>query len=125
MTQTGPTHHGWKGDDATMGSKRARARRRYALGPCEQCGEPGTDRHHIDGNTGNNASANIAILCRGCHIKLDGRLDRIQKLSSEKRLAQTHCKRGHEYTPENTYVHRGKRACRICKTAARERWRAR
>ena len=26
------------------------------------------------------------------------------------------CKRGHEYTPENTYVqHAGRRACRTCK----------
>lgn len=26
----------------------------------------------------------------------------------------THCKRGHEFTPENTYMHRGKRDCRTC-----------
>ncbi len=29
--------------------------------------------------------------------------------------AKTHCKRGHEFTPENTYVlKRGGRSCRIC-----------
>jgi hypothetical protein len=28
--------------------------------------------------------------------------------------AQTHCKHGHEFTPENTYLYRGKRNCRIC-----------
>ena len=27
---------------------------------------------------------------------------------------KTHCKRGHEYTPENTYVWRGMRDCREC-----------
>lgn len=29
-------------------------------------------------------------------------------------LHQTHCHRGHEYTPENTYTFRGKRHCREC-----------
>lgn len=29
--------------------------------------------------------------------------------------ATTHCPRGHEYTPENTYQTSGGRACRICK----------
>jgi hypothetical protein len=34
----------------------------------------------------------------------------------------THCPRGHEYTPENTYrTTRGGRECRTCR---RERWRA-
>ena len=27
----------------------------------------------------------------------------------------THCKRGHEFTPENTYEHDGKRHCRECR----------
>ena len=27
---------------------------------------------------------------------------------------QTHCKRGHEFTPENTYTYRGMRHCRTC-----------
>ena len=28
--------------------------------------------------------------------------------------AQKHCKRGHEFTPENTRVSKGKRACKTC-----------
>ena len=33
--------------------------------------------------------------------------------------SQTHCKRGHEFTPENTYTRRGRhRECRTCKRAA-------
>lgn len=31
--------------------------------------------------------------------------------------AKTHCPRGHEYSPENTYVYRGSRACRACNRA--------
>ncbi|MFJ4173388.1 NUMOD4 domain-containing protein [Microbacterium sp. NPDC089696] len=29
-------------------------------------------------------------------------------------LAKTHCKHGHEFTPENTHVYRGRRTCRRC-----------
>ena len=41
------------------------------------------------------------------------------------RRKKTHCKNGHEFTPENTrvYVYSNKRAAvRICKTCARVRW---
>lgn len=38
----------------------------------------------------------------------------------EAKAAQTHCKNGHEFTPENTYLRpghlRGNRDCRTCKT---------
>jgi HNH endonuclease len=30
---------------------------------------------------------------------------------------KTHCHRGHEFTPENTYVHNGSRNCRTCQRA--------
>jgi hypothetical protein len=36
------------------------------------------------------------------------------------RQARTHCKRGHEFTAENTRMSRGYRTCRAC---AREHWR--
>jgi hypothetical protein len=29
-------------------------------------------------------------------------------------VAKTHCLRGHEFTPENTWLNRGKRYCRVC-----------
>lgn len=33
-------------------------------------------------------------------------------------VLKTHCPRGHEYTPENTYVRRGSRNCKACRRAA-------
>lgn len=35
---------------------------------------------------------------------------------------QTACKHGHEFTPENTYLWRGKRICRACRDATRRRF---
>lgn len=44
----------------------------------------------------------------------------LQKIIDARR-AQTHCSRGHEYTPENTFWNKvqGTRACRICRRAAK------
>jgi hypothetical protein len=41
------------------------------------------------------------------------------------RVVKTHCKRGHEYTPENTYVWHGKYDVRCCRTCSRIRENAR
>ena len=73
----------WKGISATEQSGRGRAERSFRIGKCEICGEPGMDRHHKDGNTKNNSPSNIQCLCRKCHMKEDGRLD---KLVSMERL---------------------------------------
>lgn len=41
-----------------------------------------------------------------------------------KKRSQTHCKRGHEFTPENTYIDkRGCRCCRQCINAKGRAWR--
>lgn len=37
----------------------------------------------------------------------------------------THCRNGHEYTPENTKLFRGSRSCRTCAQESNRRYRAR
>ena len=76
MALKGENHPCWKGDAASIFAKRRRAVRMYALGNCEVCGCKATERHHKDGNTGNNVRDNILIVCRSCHMKIDGRLAR-------------------------------------------------
>lgn len=73
----GPNSPRWNGNDASKNAKRGRAQRLYAVGgPCEfrGCTSASADRHHIDGNPGNNASENIELLCRRHHMERDGRL---------------------------------------------------
>lgn len=50
---------------------------------------------------------------------LNSRLDFMSavKAHADKKRAQTHCKNGHEFTPENTYVYKTTRTCKICRAA--------
>ncbi len=83
--QRGDKHPQWKGDKACKNSKRGRARRTFKLGPCQDCGKPATDRHHEDGDTGNNSTDNVVILCRKCHMIRDGRSAALAKKRMPKR----------------------------------------
>lgn len=87
-TVRGENHPCWKGNSARSETKRARAQRAYALESCEKCGEPATDRHHIDGDTGNNERTNIMLLCRRCHMEIDGRLSNFRSHSASLRGPQ-------------------------------------
>ena len=80
-TRTGEGHHAWKGDGATEKAGRSRALRMYAARPCASCAVDRAERHHLDGNTLNNAPENIVFLCRKCHMRKDGRLDEFKKLA--------------------------------------------
>lgn len=115
----GPSHYAWKGDEAIETTKRERAQRRYRLGVCEGCGiKQATDRHHVDGDTGNNARSNIRLLCRRCHMLEDGRLEAARenllraiernrkpprpcricgRITEPKKLARDRCRRCAEY----------------------------
>lgn len=44
--------------------------------------------------------------------------------AAEKRRQRTHCRRGHEYTKENTYIQsKGGRGCRKCRLITKRAWR--
>lgn len=79
--------------------------------PCHDCGHiwsPGGRRHEYDHFLGYAAEHHerVQAVCTTCHAIRD---------STKKK--QTHCKHGHEFTPENTIVRRkdGGRACRECR----------
>jgi hypothetical protein len=67
----GSLHPMWKGDDASVQRGRGRAASMYAEKRCcEKCGATDSERHHVDGNTLNNTSENIAFLCRPHHRQI-------------------------------------------------------
>jgi hypothetical protein len=101
------------------------------IGPCEKCGNPKSERHHIDDDPHNNAPENIMALCRSCHTIEHGKRpsDEAIKMgvaaAAEKRRALTHCRRGHSYSGENLYIDsRGKRHCKECNRIAKRKYRA-
>ena len=76
----------WKGDKATIAAKRLRAGKLYPeVGRCEGCGADAIDRHHKNGDTGDNSPENIAFLCRRCHMAEDGRLEAFLKWSRDRK----------------------------------------
>jgi hypothetical protein len=69
-------------------------------------------------------------LCRvrGCvnpdHLEVvTGATNTLRGISSPAINARkTHCRRGHEFTPENTYIDRGSRRCKACRRLIQNRW---
>lgn len=78
----------------TPESHRRVARRLYDLPDlCESCQlVPPVDRHHKDGDPGNNIMSSIAFLCRSCHMYADGRLAALRK-SKQRAKARSHAVR--------------------------------
>ena len=78
----GENHHQWKGDNAPKKQGWRRAERMFKdIGLCKRCGIKKAERHHKDGNTLNNDPSNVEFICRRCHMKEDGRLERFIKLA--------------------------------------------
>lgn len=77
--------------------------------PCFRCGHiwhEGDPRHHYHHHNGYAAESHFDVVpvCNPCHAAIDS-----------PKKAQTHCKRGHEFTAENTIWENGCRKCRECR----------
>lgn len=80
---------------------------RAFLGPLS----PGKEVLHGDGDPGNSALSNLSYDTRRENV-----LDRVRH-GTHHMANKTHCKHGHEFTPENTYTppaQPGSRQCRTC-----------
>lgn len=134
--RTGEKHHSWIGDNVSVKGGRTRAYRMYKeITPCVLCASYRSERHHIDGNTANNEPENIICVCRKCHMKHDGRLEKfkemavanskglILKAAESKRLKKA-CHNGHLFDEQNTYINpSGARVCIRCRTEYKRAWR--
>jgi hypothetical protein len=58
-----------------------------------------------------------------CHLEAVTHRENVLRGTSPvaAQVLQTHCKRGHEFTNENTYWQGRKRSCRICRRLAHQR----
>ncbi len=80
--------------------------------PCKDCAHEwkiGDKRHEYDHFKGYAAEHHLDVepVCSPCHAKRDS-----------KKKAQTHCFKGHEFTPGNTFTAKnGTRKCRECRKA--------
>ena len=84
---------------------------------------PETEIRHLDDDPTNNALANLAYGTRS-----DNLVDRVRN-GIHHMSKRTHCKRGHPYDEDNTYVRadsrRGPaRCCRTCRAETSRRYRA-
>lgn len=85
--------------------------------------------------TANNEPSNIQMLCRQCHMKVDGRLEVVRRISkanskmlieaaAEEKRNRTHCQRGHLLSGENLYITPdGKRVCKTCRKIHKKNYR--
>lgn len=83
------------------------------VGPCPE----GQEGRHLDGDPSDNRLIRLAYGTRQQNM-----LD-IRDYGIHHNSAKTHCKRGHEFTPENTFMgEHGERNCRTCMRDQRRRW---
>lgn len=91
--------------------QRAHRRIRSELGQaaeqtCVSCGRQALDWAFSQPTGFSEDPSQYVAMCRSCHILLDG---------NNPNTGRTHCRRGHEFTLENTYLYRGSRQCLSCR----------
>ena len=104
-----------------------RFRRKHGLAQkCESCG-----RERKEGDTYNQIQWSCKFgtpsmerdtwqeLCAKCHVKYD--IEILGRYVNPIFLPRTHCKNGHEFTDENSYVCRSGKSCRKCNKLRRRR----
>lgn len=75
------------------------------------------------------AGLTLDHLCRNkrcvnpAHLEPVTHHENTTRAASHARDLRTHCKHGHEFTPENTYIRSdGSRQCKTCRRATQKRW---
>ena len=59
---------------------------------------------------------NFKRLCYSCHAKMDSSPKTKEQMRNiNPNTWKTHCKRGHKFTKENTYIFKNSRNCRKCR----------
>ena len=97
--------------------------RRVAVLVCTVFSGPRPDGmvcRHLDGDSTHNAATNLAW-----GTPSENAYDSVRH-GTHTWARRTHCPRGHEYVPDNTYYARGgkRRVCRACSLAESAAWRA-
>jgi len=100
------------------GRKRVAVHRLILLAFVGEPVAPATEACHNDGTQTNNRLSNLRWDTPSAN-----RRDTVRH-GKHNNASKTHCPKGHEYTPENTYRSPGRRGCRACNRAAVARYKA-
>lgn len=102
----------WKGEDAGYTAKHLWIVKHHGKASmCDECGTKNASRYEWSNISGEykRDRSDYRQLCPSCHRKID---------------QGNYCRKGHEYTPENTYVRKeGWRVCKSCHQEAHKKWR--